>query len=128
MADQTIANPAISAQKTSLGLDPLRQKLKEELEKSLLLEKEDRHYWLENLPNLPLPIVENLLKSLVPKNDQVNNYINAALAQDQNQEHLKALKLKTKQIIQGAFKLEEKSESGTEQQSSEELLQKLQDL
>lgn len=106
-------------------LAELRQQLQDELQKTLLLEDEDRAYWLENLTSLPQPIIENLLTSLLPKNQLVDSYIQIALSQDKNQEHLKALKSQVRQIKQQAYNIEEKSQTPTQQKSEEDLLKQL---
>jgi hypothetical protein len=110
---------------TKNSLEKLKLQLKTELERSILLEPEDRNFWLENLATLPLNTVQNLLNILHPKNELVDSYIDAALSQDVNQEHLKALQNKIKKIKQEAFKIEEKSETKSEQQTGEDLLGKL---
>ena len=120
------SSTSISPKRQTLSsLDPLRQKLQQELERSLLLEEEDRAYWLENLAALPIQVVENLLKTLTPKNQLVNTYINAALAQDKDQEHLKELKAKVKRIIQQAYQVEETADTKSEQKNEADLLQQL---
>jgi len=96
------------------SLSPQHQQLKSELEKSFLLEDQDRGLWLRDLPKLPLPIVDDLLREIVPRNQQYNEYIDLALSQDENQEELKQLKLETKVIIQKAYQIEEKVEAQKE--------------
>lgn len=106
-------------------LEELKMQLKSELEKSMLIDEPDRDFWLDSLPNLPIVTVQNLLEALRPKNQLVTEYINAALGQDENQEHLTALKNKIKSIKQNAFKVEEKSVSKSEEKTGEDLLEKL---
>lgn len=106
-------------------LEELQLQLKTEIEHSILLEPADRQFWLENLPSLPLPILQNVLDSLKSKNQQVDTYINLALAQDQNQEHLKSLKAEVKKIKQNTFKIEEKAETPAQQKTAEKLLDSL---
>ena len=108
------------------SLSPQHQQLKSELEKSFLLEDQDRGLWLRDLPKLPLPIVDDLLREIVPRNQQYNEYIDLALSQDENQEELKQLKLETKVIIQKAYQIEEKVEA--QKENGEEILQKLDQL
>jgi hypothetical protein len=103
----------------------LKKQLKSELERSILIDEEDRKLWLSNLDTLPLPIVRNLLKTLVPGNAQVDSYIETALARDQNQEHLLALRKQVAAIKKQAFKLEEKGTVKSEKEQGEELLKKL---
>ncbi len=103
----------------------LRTQLKTELEKSFIIDQADKDFWLSNLDQLPLPTIQNLLDKIAPKNALVDNYIDTALSQDQNQEHVKALKADLNRIKQHAFQLEEGSQSGEKQAQEEELLKKL---
>lgn len=117
------------AKKTSSKSEKkLRDQLKTELERSVLVEPTDREYWLSELDNLPMPIVNNLLKILTPRNAQIDSYVETALSQDQNQEHLKALRQQVATIKKQAYKLEEKGVSRGEAGEEEELLQQLEDL
>jgi hypothetical protein len=119
----------ISAQKKPLAtLDPLRQKLKDELQRTILLEEPDRAYWLENLLTIPLPIVENILKTIVPKNQIVDAYVETAMASQTPEQLLQSLKLQVQQIKQQAYRIEEKSESKTEQKTGEDILGQLNNL
>lgn len=109
-------------------LSELKTQLKIELERSILLEESDRTYWLLSLPNLNLTAVQNLLEILRSKNQQVDQYIDKALSADQKQEHLTKLRADISRIKQGAFKIEEKSESGQQNQQQEDLLKELDNL
>lgn len=110
-------------------LNPLQQSLKEELQQCLLFDNPDeRQFWLDNLQTIPSPIIENLLKALLPKNTLVNSYINKALAQDQNQEHLKSFQIKIKHLKQQAFAIEEQVDIKLENQSGDQLLDQLKQL
>jgi len=102
-----------------------REKLRQELERSLLIEPADQDFWLANVDNMPLAIVRNLLKILSPKNAQVDSYIETALAQDQNGEHLKALQSQIAAIKKQAFQKEENQTAQKEERQSEELLEEL---
>lgn len=106
-------------------LDQLRSELKNELENSILVDAEDRDFWLAQLPELPESTLQHVLDAIAPANQQVNAYIDAALAQDQNQEHLIALKAKFDQIKKTALKLEEKSSGKADVSQTEDLLKKL---
>lgn len=110
---------------TNDRLSELRTQLKTELEKSFIIDQEDKDFWLSNLDQLPAPTIQNLLDKITPKNALVDSYIDTALAQDQNQEHLKSLKADLNRIKQHAFQLEEGSQSGEKQAQEEELLKKL---
>jgi hypothetical protein len=108
-----------------IALTQLQLKLKNELENSILVDQEDRDFWLAQLPELNETTVQHLLETLSPANQLVNSYVDTALAQDQNQEHLIALKAKFDQIKRNALKLEEKSSSKTDLSQTEDLLKKL---
>lgn len=110
---------------TNDRLSELRAQLKTELEKSFIIEQQDKDFWLANLDQLPVTTIQNLLDKITPKNALVDNYIDTALAQDQDQEHVKALKTELNRIKQHAFQLEEGSQSGEKQAQEEELLKKL---
>ena len=110
---------------TQITPEELKLQLKTELERSVLLEPEDKKFWLENLDTLPQISVQNVLKALQPKNQLVDSYVDAALSQDKGQQYLKDLQNQIKKIQQDAFKVEEKSEAQAEQTSEEELLGKL---
>ena len=109
-------------------LSELKTQLQIELERSVLLEESDRTYWLLALPNLPLTAVQNLLEILRTKNQQVDQYIDKALSADEHQEHLAKLRADIARIKQGAFKIEEKSQSGQQTQQQEDLLKELDQL
>ncbi|MGL5830595.1 MAG: hypothetical protein ACRCZE_00415 [Candidatus Altimarinota bacterium] len=106
-------------------LKQLQQQLKNELERSVLVEPEDRDYWLAQLPELNLVSIQHLLEAIAPANATVDSYVDTALAQDQNQEHLIALRAKFDQIKRTALQLEEKSSNQTELSQSEDLLKQL---
>lgn len=113
---------------TNNRLEELKLQLKAELERSILLDPPDRSFWLISLPTLSITTVQNLLDALRPKNQLVDSYIDAALSQDKNQEHLRDLQNQIKKIKQNAFKIEEKSAVKSEQKTEEELLGKLGDV
>ncbi|MCC6643916.1 hypothetical protein IT411_04160 [Candidatus Peregrinibacteria bacterium] len=112
---------------TNNRLAELRLQLKNELERSILVDPEDRDFWLAQLPQLPATTIQNLLDSLTPANTTVDSYVDAALAQDQNQEHLITLKAKFARIKKEALTIEEKSRSKSESSETEELLKQLDD-
>lgn len=113
------------AMPTQNRLNELKLQLKNELERSILVDPEDRDFWLSQIPNLNLATVQSLLDTLAPANATVDSYVDAALSQDQNQEHLIALKAKFANIKKEALHIEEKSQSKGESAQSEELLKKL---
>lgn len=101
------------------------EQLESELKRSMLISEEDRLFWLQELPTLPTASVENLLKILKPKNQQVDEYLDAGLQSDQTQSYLMAIKAEVIKTKKQARQAEEKSQSTTEEQSSEDLMQQL---
>jgi hypothetical protein len=109
----------------SASLKKMREQLREELKRSLLLEEADRQFWLDNLATLPLPLVQNLLAILVPRNARVDGFIETALAQDGKQEHLTSLRRQVAAYKKQAYRLEEKGQAGSEREEEERLLEQL---
>lgn len=109
-------------------LTELKKQLLKEIERSILIEDEDKKYWLEQVETLPIDSIERLLGYIKPKNDKVDEYIDTALAQDKNQEHLKQLKRDVAQIKKTYFKAEEGGQKQQEEEKGEELLKQLEDL
>lgn len=89
-----------------------------EVQKSLLLEDEDKKYWLENAQNLLPEVLESVYNVVKNKNDLMDSYINAALADDPDHEILRELKLKIKTIESGSQKIAEEEQ----QLNAEEML------
>ena len=83
-----------------------------EIRRSVLLNQEDKKYWLESLKALPDAILKDLHKYVFQKNKIVDKYIHAALAKDKKRKYLPEFKSKMRSIIRKAFALEEKSEKG----------------
>jgi hypothetical protein len=106
-------------------LEELKMQLKNELERSILVDQEDRDFWLAQLPTLNLVTVQHLLDTLTPSNAIVDSYVDTALAQDENQEHLIALKAKFANIKKEALRIEEKSQNKGESAEEEKLLEEL---
>lgn len=109
----------------AISLQKLRQQLRDELTRSILVTDADRQYWLDNLDTLPLPIIQNLLAILPPRNAQVDGFIETALAQDQKQEHLTSLRRQVAAHKKQAYRLEEKGHVADQRQKEEELLRQL---
>ncbi len=106
----------------------LQNQVKKELEESLIIEDSERQFWLQNLLVLPEQTLKDLLQILKPKNEAINEMIETALSQDQNQEHLKALRQDISKIKAEAFKIEEKGASSQEETVQAKLLEELENL
>lgn len=106
----------------------LKEQLRKEIEKSILIEDKEKTFWLEQIDVLPIESIERLLGYIKPKNDQVDEYIDTALAQDKNQEHLKQLKQDVAKIKKTYFKSAEGGQQKQEEEKGEELLKQLEDL
>lgn len=87
------------------------KKLVEEIKKSLLLDDADKQYWLENGKNLPDVIIEGVYNAVKAKNDLMQIYIKTALKNDPDQNYLKQLKTKIKEIKSETLKLSEKEQT-----------------
>ena len=87
----------------------LREKLRAELEKSILLDESDRDYWLKALPDLPEESVRAVLKDISGADKQVDKYLMAALEADPK--IISKLKSKTNIIKKTAFEIDRKAES-----------------
>jgi hypothetical protein len=104
-----------------------RELLRRELERSILVDPEDRAFWLSQVETLSISSVKRILSYIQPKNAKVDDFIETALAQDQKQEHLAKLKQQFAQIKREAFLLEEKGQTTSEQKQEEDLLKQLED-
>ena len=87
----------------------LKEKLRGELEKSILLDESDRKYWLKALPDLPEESVRAVLKDISGADKQIDKYLMAALENDPK--IISKLKSKTNRIKEKAYEIDQKSES-----------------
>lgn len=87
------------------------QKLKTEIEKSILLDETEKQYWLDILDKLPDVILEGMYKTIKAKNDLMQTYISTALKNDPDHEYLNQLKTKIKKIKNTALQISEKEQS-----------------
>lgn len=94
--------------------------LKDELNRCLLLKSEDKKFWLDHITLLPDKSLENVLKAIKKKNSIVDEYIDAAFADDPEHNYLAELKSKIKKIKEKAFEMDESKEK----ESAEEILRK----
>jgi hypothetical protein len=87
----------------------LKVRLREELEKSILLDEADREYWLNAIRKLPEESVPAVLKDILESNNMVEKYLLAALEADPK--IIDKLKSKTRQIQNKAFEIDQTAES-----------------
>lgn len=99
--------------------------LKEEIERCILLPPEEKNFWLESAETLPDPMLDEVIRVVQEKNVVVDQYVEAALAEDKDRKYLSELKAKIKKMKAEAFEIEEKNEG----ENVEEILeQQLDDL
>ena len=110
------------------SLEELKKILREEIERSILIEDAEKKYWLDQLETLPLESVKRLINMIKPRNEKVDGLVELALSQDKNQEHLKKLKQEFAKIKKGYLQLEEGAEHEEEEEKGEKLLKQLDDL
>ncbi len=103
----------------------LKTKVKESIEKCLLMSEEEKQYWLSKIDELPVPTLENVLRIIQNKNAIIDGYITQAIAADPEGEYLKTLKIKVKKIKKQAFNIEEKAENVEQEEQLDELLKKI---
>ena len=97
----------------------LLQKFKTEVQRSLIMDADDKAYWLNAAASLDKAVIQSVFKLVKSKNDQIDGYIKTALENDANQEYLKELKTKIKEIKKNTLQVEEKAT----QPNAEELLE-----
>lgn len=100
------------------------QKLREEMERCMLLSAEDKKFWLDHVDSLPDHVLENVLQAVQEKNSKIDEYMAAALVEDKDHKYLSELKAKIKKIKDKAFAIAEKGEK----ESAEEILKRLEKL
>ncbi len=83
------------------------QKLKKELLRCLLLNDDDKNYWLENADTLPQMVIEGVYKTLKEKNDLMETYMNVALQNDPDHKHVLELEEKIKNMRRNVLKKDE---------------------
>ncbi len=103
----------------------LIQEVKDGMEKSLIISPEDKSYWLPRLDDLPVPVLENILRMVKSKNDIIDGYISDALSGDTDGKYMAGLKAKVREIKQKAFNLQEKSENKAEEKKMEKMLKNI---
>jgi undecaprenyl pyrophosphate synthase len=96
-----------------------------EFERSLLLDDGVKKYWIQNADQLPEPLLQNLYQVVKAKNDKVDEYIRAALADDPDHKILQELKTTVSKIKKETRELEEKSQAVNPEELLEEQIKNI---
>ncbi len=94
--------------------------LKNKISHSLLLPQSEKEFWLNKIETLPDINLERLLSEFQEKNKVIDRYIQTALQNDPNHQHLSEMKALIINLKKEAFQLEGKSE----EQDADALLEK----
>ncbi len=101
------------------------KKLKEAVSRCLILDREDREFWLGHLSILPAVMLDEVLRIVEEKNAIIDRYIEEALKNDPDRKYLSELKMRIKKIKEQAFAMDEKKEKGEAEQDLSKLLNDL---
>ena len=74
----------------------------------ILLSIKEKKEWLAKTNSLPDVLLEKTIAALEEKNRITDTYIKAALKDDKNQEHLKGIKKKVKEIYRKTAEMDKK--------------------
>lgn len=89
----------------------LREKnLEAEIQKTLLMEEEEKKYWLDQIKILPDVLLDQVFNSIHKRDQIVDYYIQAGLSQDKDRKYLSELKGTIQTIKTTALKMEEESQ------------------
>jgi hypothetical protein len=103
--------------------EQLKSELRTELEKCVILPREEKEYWLSMLEKLPLQSIRNVLKIVKEKNEIVEKGLQAAA--DTEQKSLAELKSMIKKVKEGAFELEHKAEGKSAEEELDTMLKQV---
>jgi|GEM_PF-1539768 len=101
------------------------KRLKNAIAKCMILDDEDRDFWLSHASLLPDIVLANVTEMIEAKNAVMDDYVNAALKNDPDKKYLTTLKTRIQKIKQKAFALDESEEHSDAQTSMEEQLKDL---
>ncbi|HLG25763.1 MAG TPA: hypothetical protein VI588_03160 [Candidatus Gracilibacteria bacterium] len=101
------------------------KKLKEALARCIILDPEDRDFWLSHASMLPDVVLDNVTKIIEEKNGVVDEYVMTALQNDPDHKYLTDLKMRIKKIKEKAFSMDEKKEQGKAEEDLSKLLEDL---
>jgi|WetSurMetagenome_2_1015567.scaffolds.fasta_scaffold127774_2 hypothetical protein len=103
----------------------LKEALKKEILRSLLISDEDKAYWLGNIDDLPDVLVDEMTRVVLKKNTVVDGYLDTALGNDPDHKYLAELKNKLAKAKKKAFSIDEKTEKGRAEKYLENKLKKI---
>ena len=81
--------------------------LKEAINRSILVDDEEKVFWLENVSTLPDPILDNVLKAFSSNNEITDEYINTAIKDNPDKDYFAEIKNKVMQIKKAAIEMDE---------------------
>lgn len=93
------------------NLKLLKQKFLKALQESILLEEEEKQYWIAHLSELSPLFLESICEVVESKNQLIKDYVRAALADDTDQQYLQQLKTKIKNLRSSTLALAEKEQN-----------------
>lgn len=99
--------------------------LRDAIAKCLILDDEDRDFWLSQAGLLPDIVLANVTEMIEAKNAIIDKYVKAALKNDPDKKYLAELKSRIQKIKEQAFALDESKEHQGAQASLEEQLKHL---
>lgn len=96
--------------------------LRSEIARCILMEVEDKDFWLEQADTLPAALLDRVIDAVREQNSKVDAYLDAALKDDKDHRYLAELKEKIKKAKAAAFAMDEKGEkAGAEEMLKKEL-------
>lgn len=102
-------------------------RLKQAIAECLILDPEDRNFWLNHISVVPEMVLENVTKILESKKKSIDVYINAALEKDPDKKYLSNLKQTILKIKEEAFNIDESSTKKTAEENLKDQLKKLEE-
>jgi len=96
------------------------ESLRTELARCILLEEEEKKFWIDHASSLPSIVLENVCKIISDKNKIMDVFLMEALQNDPDHIYLSNLKAKILEIKKKAFEIEQASS----EQTAEEILKK----
>ncbi len=89
------------------------------------LSKEEKSFWVKNLPNLPDHTLLNVLAAISESNNVMNESISAAIEANPDNNYLKQITNKINQIKKHAFNMEEEDMKISAEQDLEKQMENL---
>lgn len=107
-----------NAQNQATDRSSKENRLKRAIAECIILDPEDRDFWLSHTGVLPNVVLDNVSAILENKKKSIDVYISAALEKDVDKKYLAELKVNIEKIKKEAFSIDE----STTQKSAEEIL------